>query len=149
MKPRSPVLRRSALRLSPLVNPLVWSLLAIASIGGLPGLALAAAEPASVAPAAVAAQPAPPAPTGPFPPPPPRLSDQAGAEEAGFPPGDELPWTGGVTARGDERETSFRRLSFTAAVGPGMLAGPGERSLAMSYQLFRVGVGLNQRLAIV
>jgi hypothetical protein len=83
---------------------------------------------------AVVAQPATPAPTGPFPPPPPRFEEQAAPVGPPF---------------GTDRATEFRRFTFTAALGPGMLAGPGERSLAMSYQLFRLGVGLNERLALV
>jgi hypothetical protein len=131
MKPTAPVSQSERPRPR---RPTAVSLLAAAGlILGVTGIGSAgAAEPSG--PPAVVAEPAPPPPTGPFPPPPPRFEGQAAPAGPAFEA---------------DRATDFRRFTFTVALGPGMLAGPGERSLAMSYQLFRLGVGLNERLALV
>ncbi len=121
-----------------------------------PAGAKAPAPPAGTAPASGAAVPAPaPAATAPpaadpprsYPPPPPRWAEQPpidypfpqplaqAAEQApAFPYGPPpQPAPDGVS----------RRFSFTAAIGPGALIGPGERALALSYQVARVGLGLD------
>jgi hypothetical protein len=95
----------------------------------------------------VVLEPAPPPPQGPFPPPPPEHVDPAAPAATFFTP-DEPPW-GTLAAEGQPVEAPVRRFSFTAAIGPGLLVGPGERDLAMSYQLFRVGLGLDPRLTVV
>jgi hypothetical protein len=118
-------------------------LLAAAALAS--GVAHAQGAPA-VAPAMM--QPAPPPPSGPFPPPPPRHDGQpppfdypfSADQRSGAPPG--------LVAGGDEGG-GFRRFSATAAFGPGILVGPGERSLAMSYQLIRLGIGLDRNLALM
>jgi hypothetical protein len=98
--------------------------------------------------ATVEPQPAPPPPSGAFPPPPPR-SEDAAIPAAPWPGGGDgqLPWAEGVSQR--QQGNDVRRFSFTAAAGSGYLIGPGERSLALAYQLFRLGVGLDERLSLV
>lgn len=41
----------------------------------------------------------------------------------------------------------FRPLSLTLAIGPGMLIGPGERDVALSYNIFRLGIGIIRNLS--
>ena len=142
MKPTAPVFR-------PRVRRLVQLVAAAVALGSAGLRAAAAQTTPEPPPPTVAAQPAPPPPTGAFPPPPPRFEDQAAAEGQSLVPREELPWSQDIAAHSTDPAASVRRFSFTAALGPGMLAGPGERSLAMSYQLFRLGLGLNERLAIV
>jgi hypothetical protein len=45
-----------------------------------------------------------------------------------------------------ERAGVYRRFSMTAALGPGRLIGPGEQTLAVSYQVARAGLGLDRNL---
>jgi hypothetical protein len=46
-------------------------------------------------------------------------------------------------------EAIERRFTFTAAIGPGALIGPGENALSVSYQLARLGLGLAPNLALL
>lgn len=107
-----------------------------------PGLALVAMIGlGAAAPPPAAAQA--PAPAPGYPPPPPRFD--------GPPPPFEYPYTNEAAPTPAPAPTvaGLRRLSFTAALGPGALIGPGERSLAVTYQLFRLGVGLAPNLALM
>src|SRR4051794_36588758 len=82
---------------------------------------------------AAAAQPAEPPvrPPGTYPPPPPRWADQPPMEYpfptvTGQAPAPVPPAATTTGAAQAEDEGVFRRFSFTAAVGPGALIGPGE-----------------------
>ncbi len=80
------------------------------------------------------------------PPPPPRLPDGPGADYP-FPVATAA--SPDATAASSEAGGVYRRLSLTTAVGPGALFGPGERDLAVSYQLARLGVGLDKNIALL
>jgi hypothetical protein len=43
----------------------------------------------------------------------------------------------------------YRAFSLTTAIGPGALIGPGEETLALSYNLFRVGFGVSRNVSFV
>jgi len=49
----------------------------------------------------------------------------------------------------EEEHGVYRPLSLTLAVGPGMLIGPGERDLALSYNIFRLGIGIIRNLSLI
>lgn len=51
--------------------------------------------------------------------------------------------------RPDEDRGLFRPLSLTLAIGPGMIIGPGERSVALSYNIFRLGIGIVRNLSFI
>lgn len=131
MKSDTPILSRRA-RFRFLLAPVLFA--AVSGVAGAAG--------------AQSAGPAGPPPTGAFPPPPPRYDGQA-------PPPFDYPFNdspagAGLADRGAEQGmSSARRFSFTAGIGPGLLIGPGENALAMSYQLFRVGLGLDPNLALM
>jgi hypothetical protein len=57
---------------------------------------------------------------------------------SGFPYGPPPPPPDGVS----------RRFSLTAAIGPGALIGPGESALALSYQVARIGIGIDRDLIL-
>jgi hypothetical protein len=98
------------------------------------------------APLAARATPAPLPPLPPsYPPPPPRFQGGPPPFEYPFGSGEAAP---GVEAAPDE-DDGRRRFSFTAGIGPGALFGPGEEQMALSYQLFRVGVGIERGLSAV
>jgi hypothetical protein len=109
---------------------------------GLAALALPLAAAAAPTP-----PPPPPLPAQGYPPPPPRFHG------VGQPPPFDYPFEegpGGTPAVARPAfEGIYRPLSFTASVGPGALFGPGENEFALSYQLFRLGVGLDENLAAV
>jgi hypothetical protein len=43
----------------------------------------------------------------------------------------------------------YRPFSLTIAAGPGRLMGPGEKDWAVSYNLFRVGLGVARNLSVI
>jgi hypothetical protein len=97
-------------------------------------------------------------PPGVYPPPPPRWADQppldypfAAANVAApvAPPPVAAAAQGAAQAQEEgEPQAIHRRFSFTAAIGPGALIGPGENALAVSYQVARGAVGLDRNLAL-
>jgi hypothetical protein len=114
----------------------------VPALVSLPLMLLALATPLA-ARATPAPLPPPPAPT--YPPPPPRY--QGGPPPFAYP--FQPPEAAPAIAAPDDQNGVRRPISFTASVGPGMLFGPGERQMALSYQLFRVGVGIDRNLSAV
>lgn len=101
-------------------------------VGGRPDVAAGAPPAEESPPPAPSARAAEPARTAP--PPPPRVA---------WPPAD---WYGSGSAAPGELQAGermpFRPFGFTAAVGAGGLFGPGEDTLGIAYNLFRLGLGL-------
>ena len=69
-----------------------------------------------------------------------------GQAPAPVPPAASPAPTGSVS---DQDQGVFRRFSFTAAIGPGALIGPGENGLAISYQVARVGMGIDRDMSLL
>jgi hypothetical protein len=87
-------------------------------------------------------------PVGPaFPPPPPRYSGEPPLDYP-FPSSTTAPIPTGPLP-GTPMSGVYRPFSFTAAVGPGALLGPGESALAVSYQLFRLGLGVARNFSVL
>jgi hypothetical protein len=109
-----------------------------------PLLLMAAAVLTSGAPAradpAPVVTPVPPA----FPPPPPRYPGEAPLD---YPFRTSAPASTGLPAT--PPSGVYRPFSFTAAVGPGALLGPGESAFAVSYQLFRLGLGVAPNFSVL
>ncbi len=98
--------------------------------------------------------PPPPRPPGTYPPPPPRWADQPPMEypfptATGQAPTPTAPAPTPTGSAVEEPEGIYRRFSFTAAIGPGALIGPGENALAISYQVARAGVGIDRDLSVL
>jgi hypothetical protein len=89
----------------------------------------------------------PPLPAPSYPPPPPRY--QGGPPPFAYPfqpPPEPAP---AVTAPAGPEDGVYRMFSVTASAGPGALIGPGEKQMALSYQLLRLGVGIDRNLQAV
>jgi hypothetical protein len=108
----------------------------------LGGAARARAEPPAPPPADPQVTPVPPA----YPPPPPRYPGQPPLDYP-FPTSTSAPPTGALPAT--PPGGVYRPFSFTAAAGPGALLGPGESGLAVSYQLFRLGLGVAPNYSVL
>jgi hypothetical protein len=106
-----------------------------------------AGEATSPSGSAPAPQPPPNRPPGTYPPPPPRWADQPPLEYP-FPTTRAVVPVAPAPAPEPEAEGVYRRFSFTAAIGPGALIGPGENALAVSYQVARAGLGLDRNLGL-
>jgi hypothetical protein len=110
-------------------------------------LALGAAAPARAEPSAPLQDPrvTPDAPA--YPPPPPRYPGEPPLDYP-FPTSASGPAPTGAFPAAPPSGV-YRPFSFTAAVGPGALLGPGESSLAVSYQLFRLGLGVARNFSLL
>jgi hypothetical protein len=94
--------------------------------------------------------PAAPAPTRPYPPPPPRYDGQPPPFDYPFgavPPSVVAAPASAETADG-EPARDLSGFSFTMGIGSGGFFGPGEKTLALSYQPFRLTYGLDPKLAV-
>lgn len=129
----------------------------------LPSRALAQAQPAPPAPPPSDAppeieappQPAPPPPPPPYGPPPP-VAAPAPPPYGPPPPPPPRYYQGRRPARAYRYPTYqpvtddvYRPVSLTFGVGPGALFGPGEQKFALSYNLFRLGIGVATNLSFV